>query len=178
MKALKIVITGGPGSGKTSICDFLNQKHFRTYSEGARRLIELGEVPPIAATSNDIATNFGAKVLQTRISHYQDSCNYELCFFDRGIPDGLAFSYFLKKQADQLLIDAINNLRYDQVFILTPWRKIYSQDIIRQESYETAESIYKNCVKAYSDSGYSILEVPHLSVAERASFILNNLHLG
>lgn len=176
MAAFSIVITGGPGSGKTSICEYLKEKSYQTYPENARRLIKEGIRPPIAITNSAQLSSFGDKVLKNRISDYKDSLKYELCFFDRGIPDGLAFSYFMNKQADQTLINAIDNYRYDQIFILTPWREIYCQDSVRKESYEIAYQIYSFCLKAYNDSGYRLIEVPQLSVAERATFILNKLH--
>lgn len=176
MKAFSIVITGGPGSGKTSLCEYLNEKSYRTYPENARRIIEEGITPPMAMTNSSKLSSFGDKVLQNRIIDFNDSRKFELCFFDRGIPDSLAFSYFMNRQADQNLINAIDNYRYDQIFILTPWREIYCQDSIRTESYEIASQIYSFCLKAYNDSGYRLIEVPQLSVAERAVFILNNLH--
>lgn len=118
MAAFSIVITGGPGSGKTSICEYLKEMSYQTYPENARRLIKEGIRPPIAMTNSAQLSSFGDKVLKNRISDYKDSLKYELCFFDRGIPDGLAFSYFMNKQADQTLINAIDKYRYDQIFTL------------------------------------------------------------
>ncbi|MEA1878047.1 MAG: ATP-binding protein, partial [Bacteroidota bacterium] len=177
MKALNIVITGGPGSGKTSICEYLRDNDYQTYPEGARQIIEQGIQPPIATANSQQDPGFGEKILHSRINDYLDSHNHELCFFDRGLPDGLAFSHFLNKEPDQTLLDAIDRYRYDHIFILTPWKEIYCQDSVRQESFEIAELISHYCTRAYKDSGYRLVEVPQLPIPERATFILNELRI-
>jgi len=178
VQAFNIVITGGPGSGKTSLCEYLRGMSFQTYPEGARQIIELGSQAPIAMANSHLDNRFREKILYTRVNDFLDSLQHELCFFDRGIPDGLAFSYLLNKEPDQALLDAIESYRYNQIFILAPWKEIYCQDNIRKESFEVSEQIYYYCTKAYTDSGYRLVEVSHLSIPERASFILNKLQRG
>ena len=68
------------------------------------------------------------------------------------------------------------NKRYDNVFILPPWREIYSTDNERRENINEAALIFDEIKKAYQSLNYKPIIVPKISIEERATFILNNIN--
>ena len=67
--------------------------------------------------------------------------------------------------------------RYDAIFLLPPWKAIYRQDNERYESFEQAEELHQFLVNSYKKFNYSVIEVPHGTIEERITFILDKLKL-
>ena len=61
------------------------------------------------------------------------------------------------------------------IFMTPPWKEIFCQDEERQHTYEDAVTEYERNLKFYSQCGYHIVELPKISVKERAEFILSIL---
>ena len=61
IKKIKVGITGGTGSGKTSVCEYLSKKGFQVIDSDAiaRQLLEKG-----TATYNSVVSHFGEKILK------------------------------------------------------------------------------------------------------------------
>jgi len=81
---------------------------------------------------------------------------------------------YFKQPQNEIFKKACFDHKYDQVFILPPWKEIYTTDSERYESFEQASAIYHNLLKTYTDYGYQTIEVPEASVLERVNFILKN----
>ena len=97
-------------------------------------------------------------------------------FFDRGIPDVVAYLDYLKTSYPNTFKTICSQHIYDKIFILKPWKAIYKQDNERYETFEQALILHNFLVKTYTDYGYSIIETPFGTVEERLDFILNNLN--
>ncbi|WP_273566636.1 ATP-binding protein [Maribacter halichondriae] len=184
MSAKKIVITGGPSTGKTSLIKGLqNAGHF-CYPEVIRQmtleakdkgaLINLN-TNPIAAVSNPL--DFNRKILDARLAHYKDSLQLKdsINFFDRGMPDVLAYMTYYKQSHPKEFISIVKKSAYDMVFVLPMWRDIFVQDDERFESYEDALKIHDCLVQTYNELNYDVIEVPKYSIQERLEFILQKL---
>ena len=97
----------------------------------------------------------------------------ELVFFDRSFIDSIGYSKLEKilippeqKQAAQLY-------RFNQiVFMAPPWLEIYENDRERKQSFEEAIATYQQMMEVYKEFGYTICELPKVSVEERLSFLL------
>ena len=61
------------------------------------------------------------------------------------------------------------------MFILKPWKTIYTQDNERYESFEQALIIHDFLVKSYTEYGYTIIDTPFGTIEERIEFIENHL---
>ena len=59
-----------------------------------------------------------------------------IVFFDRGIPDVLAYMDYFDQEYGPEFIDALESHRYDSIFLLPMWQEIYTSDSERFESYE------------------------------------------
>jgi predicted ATPase len=61
------------------------------------------------------------------------------------------------------------------VFIMPPWQEIYQNDLERKQDFQEAIDTYHCVAKAYTDTGYSLIEVPKAPTEERITFILNTI---
>jgi len=180
----RIVITGGPGTGKTSIINDLKKNDFYCFDEIIRALTLAAtkDRNPSEHISNPIdfvddPKQFNTNLINGRVSHFKDAktLTQEICFFDRGIPDVLAYMEFFNQSYDTFFTDACSKHTYDHVFLLPPWKAIYKSDNERFESFEQAQQIHEHLVKVYKTFGYTIIEVPFGTIEERSAFILNNI---
>lgn len=125
----------------------------------------------------DDAFQFNKDLLQGRTKHYENSkeLNTSISFFDRGIPDVLAYMDFFDQTYGDEFIEACENHRYDSIFIVPPWKEIYVSDNERLESFDEAERIHDALMDTYSRFGYDPILVPKNPVPKRVSFILDKL---
>jgi predicted ATPase len=169
------IITGGPASGKTSLINALRKKGFKCFDEVAREVIK-----EQLAKKTDIVpwiklAEFNTLVLERQIKQHLDA-NEELHFFDRGIPDNLAYLTNGNLPIHPALHEASKKHRYNEkIFFLEPWKEIYKNDVVRKEPFEAAVKISAHIKQAYIDLGYSVIVVPKVSVKERVSFILEHV---
>ena len=105
-----------------------------------------------------------------------DTLQEEIVFFDRGLPDVVAYLDYLKSSYPDSFKTVCSQHIYDKVFILKPWKAIYEQDNERYETFEQALVLHDFLVKTYTGYGYSIINTPYGTVDERMDFILNHLN--
>ena len=177
MNPTKIVITGGPGTGKTSVIGALEQKGNYCFHEISREVILEAQKRGIEQLFLKDPLLFSQKLLDGRIKqHIQaQKWNSSRVFLDRGVPDVIAYLDYFRTDYPSEFEQACEKYRYDKIFVLPPWQEIYTGDNERYESYEQAVSIHDQLSRTYERLGYSPIEVPEGSVAERTSFILQRL---
>ena len=124
------------------------------------------------------ALQFNRDLLSGRTEHYLQSMQLDepISFFDRGIPDVLAYMDFFNQQYDEEFIKACENYRYDTIFLCPPWQEIYVSDNERLESYGEAENIHNALWNTYNQFGYQPVIVPKSPVEQRIDFILETLN--
>jgi predicted ATPase len=105
-----------------------------------------------------------------------DSLQEEVVFFDRGLPDVVAYLDYLKSSYPDSFKTICSQHNYNKVFVLKPWKAIYQQDNERYETFEQALILHDFLVKTYTDYGYAIIDTPFGTVEERIDFILNHLN--
>jgi predicted ATPase len=168
------VLTGGPGFGKTMLAEKLAESGYRVGHETARTLMEEelkrgGEILPWRNSRE-----FERRVMEERIRFLDKIPAGEIAFADRGLPDQAAFSYYKGRVVSDRLAQAIQCHRYATfVFITPPWLAIYRTDEVRRETFQEACRIHDCVVKAYRENGYRLVELPKMSVDERAQFVID-----
>lgn len=177
LKTKRIVITGGPGSGKTSVINFLENKGFTCLEEVSRQVILEARKNGIEQLFLTDPMLFSTKLLEHRLQQFMeaDTLNVTHLFYDRGMPDVTAYMDFIDADYSAEFEQPCFNYTYDTVFLLPPWEAIYTQDNERYETFEQAKAIHKSLLDAYKKYGYQIILVPEGSIAERTHFILQKL---
>jgi len=145
----KIVITGGPGSGKSSLIDELENKKFNCEKEIVRSLTLEGKKDGNDQLFLKEPLNFSKTLLDLRISQFNKKQVASITFFDRGVQDTLAYLNFIKTKYDSDLLKKCEKVKYQMVFILPPWKEIYEQDKCRYETFEESIKIYEEIIKIY-----------------------------
>ncbi len=172
----RIVLGGGPGTGKTSIIEELEKRGFRCYHEISRQIIK-----EQMALQTDVLPwlnldAFSGLVIEERINQYNDAMP-GINFYDRTFIDSLAYYYKDKKFPPKQWMDlAKQNLFYKNVFITAPWRDIFINDHERRETWEQLVDLHRHFVFTYEKFGYNVIIIPEKSIEERADFVLENIH--
>jgi len=163
--AKRIVITGGPGTGKTVLVRRLEEMGYPCFHEIIREMtLEAREseshaeqvTNPLVFVSDPLA--FNKKILEGRIRqfHHAEDLQRPVVFFDRGIPDVLAYMDYFGQPYDGYFSEPCRLLRYDTVVVLPPWKEIYIQDGARLENFEQASEIHDHLEARYQAFGYTV----------------------
>ena len=95
----------------------------------------------------------------------------EVC---RGRPAQMVFGERAGFQTGPKLEAWLEHKRYKAVFFLAPLTD-YAQTDVRLESQEAARQISDEVKACYQRHGYTLIEVPAATVAERVAFILSHV---
>lgn len=176
MQNKKIVITGGPGTGKSSIIDQLELRGHTCLHEVSREITAEAQRHGIDQLFLEEPVLFSEKLLDARIVQHAQALNAseDLVFIDRGIPDVVAYLNYFGNSYPAKFNNACSKYFYDHIFLLPPWKDIYHTDKERYESFDQASLIYNYIKKTYITLGYFPIEVPLESVELRCEFILSN----
>ena len=177
MSTQKIVITGGPGTGKSTLINELIKRGYTCLEEISRQVTLDAKKEGIDQLFLTNPLLFSELLLKGRQKQFinADILTNETVFFDRGIPDVLAYMDFIGDTYPQGFVDSCKNSNYDMVFILKPWEAIYTSDNERYESFEEALQIHDNLVNTYKNYNYTLIDVPFDTVENRTNFILKVL---
>jgi predicted ATPase len=169
----RILLTGGPGFGKSSIIQELERMEFSVFHEIARQIIQNEvEAGGTALPWLDIAS-FSAQVLQGRIDQFALGEN-GLWFYDRGLPDIAGFLRKEKRETPEEIWQLFQDFKYDPVvFITPPWEAIFHRDAERKEDFAAALKVHRALESVYQELGYELVPVPMGSIRWRAQYILN-----
>lgn len=174
------VITGGPGVGKTTLLNELDRRGYGCVPEVAREIIRQQVASGCDALPWANTARYTQLMLQGSIEVYKaNSSATRPTFFDRGIPDVLCHARLIGLDGIADIEAACENYRYNQIaFIAPPWREIYSTDDERKQSFEEAVRTYEVMQEAYRSCGYQLIELPRVSVEERAEFVISVMRTG
>ena len=169
---MRVVITGGPCSGKSSIIKALSRGGYNV-------------VPEIARSLFMVLKTFNSRKLEDRsfiqdyieTTHLKNWIENQDAFFDRGLPDEIGYRDFFGEPVPSDLWDNCEKVRYDLVFFLPFWDEIYENDTERNETRAEAQDLHNKLLFAYDKIlRYKYIMVPKLPVEERVKFILNHVN--
>ncbi|MEO6686643.1 MAG: AAA family ATPase [Dyadobacter sp.] len=172
-----IVISGGPGSGKTTLLNALKNRGFNGSDEVSRQLIQEQVILETENLPWKNLSSFAELALERMIDQYKKSLSVKgFTFFDRAIPDIVAYLKVGKLEVKSQYHNAIKSYPYHpNIFIAPPWEAIYVNDDERWQTFEEATEIYQMLAETYQSAGYTIIELPFSSVENRVDFILGAL---
>lgn len=199
----KIVLTGAPHSGKTTLINALLEEGHLVVPETAITVIE---------SLNDLLGPKGAlkwrrdhfkgfqeliserqyymeseaiRRLQERQDTWESICEAwnepdltvqrNFIFLDRGAHDGIAFARHYAKEFPEKASEYIDDARYDQVFLLDLVLPFDDRvETGRLETEEDCHALQQHLDDVYSEIGLEPTLVPVMPVDERMQFVLDH----
>ncbi|MFU0503160.1 AAA family ATPase [Pseudaminobacter sp. NGMCC 1.201702] len=174
------VLTGGPGSGKTTLIEALGAAGFPTSVEAGRAIIrDQSAIGGPALPWSDPAA-FAELMLSWEMRSYAiASAASSPVFFDRGVPDVVGYLRLTGLPVPAHIEKAAEVFRYNRkAFILPPWAEIFSQDTERRQSFAEARRTFDAMAETYARFGYELISVPTGPIAERMEFICKQTGFG
>lgn len=167
------VLTGGPGSGKTTLIDALGDAGFATCPEAGRGIIrdQMALGGP-ALPWKDPSLFAELMLCWDMRSHHAAAGRERPAFFDRGVPDTIGYLRLTGIAVPAHLRDAAARFRYNaKVFVTPPWRAIFARDDERSQTWDEAVRTHDIMVETYCGLGYEPVRVPCAPVDDRLRFI-------
>ena len=171
------VITGGPGSGKSSLIAALAAQGIATMPEAGRAIIQDqvaigGDALPWADRAS-----FAEQMLGWELrSHREARERAGPVLLDRGIPDVIGYLLLCGLPVPERVERAAEAFRYNRtVFIAPHWPAIYAKDAERKQDEAEAAATHDMMARVYAGLGYDLVPLPFARVAERARFVMERI---
>tara|TARA_R110002126_G_scaffold290913_1_gene449460 strand:+ start:13600 stop:14136 length:537 start_codon:yes stop_codon:yes gene_type:complete len=175
-----VAMTGASGAGKSSIANELLARGFAVQMEVGRQIVSEQIATSSTNTPFQNAVGFRDLLFVRSVAAYDRWIQHKapVVFFDRTFIEALAFSHIIGEPiSTSMLHEAQKRSFHPVAFVCSPWQEIYRKDNERSHDFEFAKRDYDANCKAYSNAGYELIEVPKLSIEERADFVLENMAL-
>jgi predicted ATPase len=173
----RFIISGGPGAGKSTLLNALRTAGFLCFDEVSRQVIQEQAALDSRCLPWIDLDCFAQLVLQRMIDQYKatpDSNDASIAFFDRGIPDIIAYLRVGDLPVGEFWGQTARQFPYEPlVFMAPPWEAIYVNDSERWQTFAEATALHQALMEIYQSLGYTILELPCISIADRVTFIRN-----
>ncbi|MEQ9814817.1 MAG: AAA family ATPase [Azospirillaceae bacterium] len=171
----RFVLTGAPGSGKSSVLAALAADGVATVAEPARQVLAQQRATGGDGVPDRDPGRFVDLMLARAVSAYDAAAGKSPVIFDRGVPDLFAYAewYGLDTAA---IAEAAARCRYEApVFVAPDWPAIYRTDDERTMRFEEACRFGDSLRRAYRHCGYDLVDLPRADVATRSRFILERV---
>ncbi|PBB21070.1 AAA family ATPase [Mesorhizobium sp. WSM4313] len=169
------VLTGGPGSGKTTLIEALRAQGFATAPEAGRGIIRDqmaigGPTLPWRERAFFAELMLSWELRSWHAAHTEPG----RVFFDRGAPDTIGYLRLCGLPVPDHITSAAGKFRYARrVFVAPPWPEIFTQDEERRQTLEEAERTFRSLTGVYAELGYDLMPLPLAAVDERVRFVLD-----
>jgi predicted ATPase len=171
------ILTGGPGSGKSSLIDALVRLGYARTMEAGRAIIQ--DQVHIGGNALPWADHalFAELMLSWEIRSYRIAQEHPgPVFFDRGVPDVIAYLRLVDLPVSAHIMNAASEFRYNRlVFIAPPWKEIFHPDRERKQDFDEAVRTYESLAFTYKELGYELVELPRVSIDERVQRVLRRI---
>jgi predicted ATPase len=170
------ILTGAMGGGKSTILAKLAAAGVHCVPEPARAILAEQRMIAAAGVPDLNAEAFNTLMLARAIHNYQEKQSLSgSIIFDRATPDMIAYAKLFQLGLTSYR-NASQKFRYNPtVFYFAAWQEIYTNDEERKIDFAGAQAFGVDVKAIYESLGYRILDVPRLSIEERAKFILERI---
>ncbi|WP_126136820.1 AAA family ATPase [Tritonibacter mobilis] len=172
------VVTGGPGSGKTTLIEALSRLGIASMPEAGRAIIR--DQTAIGGQSLPWADRglFAQTMLSWDMRSYHEATKHPgPVLMDRGVPDTLGYLRLCNLPVPAHVEKAAGMFRYNpRVFIAPHWPEIFGQDAERKQGEAEARATFEVMQRTYQSLGYEVITLPKARVEDRVALVLS--HLG
>ena len=168
----RIVLTGGPGSGKTTVLEIFRESGYAVGEDIARSIIRERNAAGLSPRPEPQA--FAEQILEKEIERYLTVTSSPM-FFERGITDVAGSLYGTGALDDHTSKQLVDRYRYEFIFLFPPWADIYRTDDERDHTFDHSVRVFKSTRDWYLRFGYEVIEVPIDTPQTRAEFILEHV---
>ena len=167
----KYIITGAPGTGKSTLIKSLQSKGVLCAEEVSRDIIKQEQLLQSDGMPWDNITRFSQLVFAETMHRFNTQKNTLIC--DRSLLDLIAYLQHVNSK----VFSDLENMHFHKyyhktVFFAAPWEAIYQTDAQRPEDFETQLLLSKTIEKVYLAYGFTLCYLPCVTVEERTSFIM------
>jgi len=171
----RVILTGGPGVGKTTVLRELALLGYAVVDESARAIIRERLAAGLPPRPEPVV--FASEILRRDMAKYNQTPEGKAwTFFDRSPLEALGMLHEAAPMPPSELAALTGDLHFHRsVFVLPPWPDIYRQDGERDHSVRHCFAVHESIVSLYARWGYQLHELPCLPPAERARHVLQVL---
>lgn len=166
---MRIVITGGPSVGKTTIIRMLEAQGYPVVHEQATKLIQEGRLMPWLDR-----VNFQKEVLRRQLeAESQVAETDKPVFLDRGLFDGEAY-YIIDKLEVPPIFASLDPSRYSMALLIEDL-PFYEPNEIRKENLEFTIEVSKVLEHCYRSRHIPVARIPAMPPEARTAYVLEKV---
>ncbi len=163
---MRVVITGGPSVGKTTIISLLESRGYPVVHEQATQIIKEGEVLPWV---DRVA--FQAEVLRRQVAAEAGIKNLPgPVFLDRGLFDGEAYYIYDHLEIPEAF-STFDSSHYSLALLIEEL-PFFEVNEVRRENLQFTHQISKVLEHCYSSRGVKVVRVPAMPPDKRVDFVV------
>jgi len=168
----KYIITGAPGTGKSTLVKSLQSQGVLCAEEVSRDIIKKEQDAHSDGTPWQNIERFSHLVFQETLDRFNTQKETVIC--DRSLLDIVAYLVHANKD----VFTALENIDFHSyyhktVFFAAPWEAIYQTDPQRPEDFQTQLLLSKTIEKIYISFGFTLCYLPCVTVDERTAFVMD-----
>jgi predicted ATPase len=172
-----VVIIGAPGSGKTTILNYIKASGYHVEPEAARVVIQkqLQQGNPVLPWTDRVA--FDRLILPVLREAFERARPGQTVFYDRGLPDLIGWALY-EGLDPSFYLTLAKQYRYEHTAYFALGDSSYEANIERPYTFDQAQLIYENLVQGYRMAEYNVCSIPASKTGcQGASWLLSKLGL-
>lgn len=181
---MRIVVTGGPYSGKTSLVRALGDRGYATAPEAAMQVIEKlnrehgVEGQKAWRTKNRVEFQCLIAERQAELERAAEAHSARALFLDRGRHDGVAYCRHFKEEVPRRVAELVAEADYDAVLLLDTLTNFENRSETGRTSDRERSLALRECLDVvYREAGLEPIRIAEAPMTQRTDAALQALGL-
>ncbi len=171
----KHIITGAPGTGKSTLLQELHKQGYSVIQEVSREVIIAQQLQEGTAFPWENTVEYAAIVFTEIKKRLQQHSN--ALFIDRSVVDLIAYLQFYGYHVSKDLLNfPFHDYFHSTVFVAPSWEEIYTTDPQRPQQYQELEGLEEMLIQTYQKLGFTCVYLPKSHLVQRAQFVIQQIN--